>query len=127
MLPDLVVTYAINILSQYLFLLPPFISLIAMWRVSRLRGTTLDNYQEKVNESISDTFKEQLDTQVLKPLFQQEGILLPRGTQSMDLLDRLVEADPLNLNWLTTLYQSLETLGSTSPYFQQILVLGGLG
>ena len=127
MLPDLVVTYAINILSQYLFLLPPFISLIAMWWVSRLRGTTLDNYQEKVNESISDTFKEQLDTQVLKPLFQQEGILLPRGTQSMDLLDRLVEADPLNLNWLTTIYQSLETLGSTSPYFQQILVLGGLG
>ena len=63
----------------------------------------------------------------LKPLFQQEGILLPRGTQSMDLLDRLVEADPLNLNWLTTIYQSLETLGSTSPYFQQILVLGGLG
>ncbi|YP_008992369.1 hypothetical protein Salmi_Mp103 (mitochondrion) [Salvia miltiorrhiza] len=129
MLPDLVVTYAINILSPYLFLLPPFISLLAMWRVSRLRGPTLtlDNYQEKVNESISDTFKEQLDTQVLKPLFQQEGIRLPRGTQSIDLLDRLVEADPFNLDWLTTIYQSLETLGSTSPYFQQILVLGGLG
>jgi hypothetical protein len=70
----------------------------------------------------AETLKEQIDDRFLRPLLEQQGIQLPRGTQPMDLLDRLIQADPTNLNVLTTIYQSLDNLGVQSPYFQQIIV-----
>lgn len=102
-LPDAILNYVITLMTQYIFLVPLFLFIIAIWRVARLRGVTWDNYREKVDTSVADTLKEQIDDRFLRPLLEQQGVQLPRGTQPMDLLDRLVQADPNNLNVLTTI------------------------
>lgn len=120
---DLMLNYAITVLSTIYYVVPPAVCLIAMWRVSRLRNLTNENYQDKANESIADTLKEQISDRFLQPFLDQLGIQLPHGTQPADLLERLVQHDPNNVTLLTTIFQSLQTAAQDSPYFQQILFL----
>ncbi|KAI5664244.1 hypothetical protein M9H77_23567 [Catharanthus roseus] len=51
----------------------------------------------------------------LDPLFQQQGIQLPRGFQfTSDLLEHLVENDPYFITFLSTICQSFDNLGVQS-------------
>lgn len=59
---------------------------------SSMESSASSQFEWAVNESVSDTLKEQMESRWMDPLFQQKGIQLPRGTQP--LLERLVEHDP---------------------------------
>lgn len=67
--------------------------------------------------------KEQINQRFIQPLLEERGTQLPRGTKSCDLVQKLVEGDPDNLERLVAIFESLETLGPLSPYFLQILSL----
>lgn len=108
-LPDKVINYLIQLIEKIDFLVPSAVCILAIWRVARLRNLTLDNYREKVDESVADTLKEQISDRFLDPIFQQQGIPLPRGTRPSDLLERLVAHDPNNLSFLTQIYDSFST------------------
>lgn len=88
-----------------------------------MRGLTGDNYQAKMEESVSDTLKEQISEQLLNPLFVERGIPLPPGKLPWDLLEKMVENDPNNVTLLSEIYKSFETLGAQSPYWEQIINL----
>ena len=59
-LPDMVLGYLISLLSPFFPLLPSVVLILAIWRVARLRSLTLENYQERVDENVADTLKEQI-------------------------------------------------------------------
>lgn len=86
-LSDLIFTYIINLATNAQYVVPMFVWLIAVWRVSRLRGA--QNYQEKVDESVAETLKEQISTNLLQPLFDENGIPLPPGKTSYDIIDKI--------------------------------------
>lgn len=74
-----------------------------------LRRVSLTRPDAELSESDSNR-------SFLDPLFQQQGIQLPRGFQfTSDLLERLVENDPYFITFLTTIYQSFDNLGAQSP------------
>ncbi|KAK4837821.1 hypothetical protein QYF36_008705 [Acer negundo] len=93
--------------------------MVASWRVSRLRNMTLDNYQNRVTESVAETIKEQISVRFLEPLFQANNIPLPPGRQVYDVLERMVEGNPVNLQFLSQMYSSLETFGAQSQFYIQ--------
>ena len=55
-LSDMVLTYLINLLSG--LAVPFFILIIASWRVARLRHVSIENYQERVDETVANTLKD---------------------------------------------------------------------
>lgn len=55
---DLVLNYLIQLSTTLLLPLPIWI--LAVWRVARLRGFTNANLEERVNESVEETLKEQI-------------------------------------------------------------------
>ncbi|KAK1547973.1 hypothetical protein Q3G72_032965 [Acer saccharum] len=100
-------------------ILPIAVWMVASWRVSRLRNMTLDNYQNRVTESVAETIKEQISVRFLEPLFQANNIPLPPGRQVYDVLERMVEGNPVNLQFLSQMYSSLETFGAQSQFYIQ--------
>lgn len=80
---------------------------------------TLDNYQNRVTESVAETIKEQISVRFLEPLFQANNIPLPPGRQVYDVLERMVEGNPVNLQFLSQMYSSLETFGAQSQFYIQ--------
>ena len=73
-LQDLILTYAVHLLSNVHQIVPIFVCLVAVWRVAKLRGLTLQDYQDRVNESVSNTIKEQMSEKLFKPVFEEEGM-----------------------------------------------------
>ena len=118
-LPDLILTFIVNLTGNPHIVLPIFIWIIASWRVARLRQMTHQNYQERVTESIADTIKKQMGNNLLKPLFEENGVQLPRGTAVGDIIERLVEDNPNNFELLSHMYTSLEQFGANSEVFAQ--------
>lgn len=118
-LPDLVMNFLLEVITNVNFAVPMVVCVIAVWRVARLRGFTTENYQDRVLESVSDTLKEQISEELLGPLLQSNGIPLPPRKTSYDVIERMVEHDPNNVGLLGQIYSSLESLGIMSPYFQE--------
>lgn len=116
---DTVLHYLFSVITSIGLALPAFLLVVISWRVSRLRGLTPGNYEERVNGSVAETLKEQIDG-LLTPLFAQNAVDLPPERVPWDYVDELVINDPENLVLLTTIFQSIHDLGAESPYFEQI-------
>lgn len=114
---DHVLNYFLNLISG--LALPSFIFIIASWRVARLRSLAADNYQERVNESVANTIKEQLSESVVTPLFTQNNIVLPPRKRTYDVIDTLVPGNDVEL--LASLYNDLAHLGIESEYYILLL------
>lgn len=99
--------------------LPSFILIVASWRVAKLRSLTVDNFQEKVDESVSNTLKEQLSERQVTPLFNANNVVLPPGKRSYDVVDALVPGD--NVGLLAEMYHDLSQLGIDSNTYQLLL------
>lgn len=112
-----VLDYLMNFISG--LLLPSFLFILASWRVARLRNLTTENYQDRVNQSVAETIKEQLSYKVLDPLFTNNNIVLPPGQGPYDVIDTLVPGNEVEL--LASIYMDLLNLGSDSIYYVQIL------
>jgi hypothetical protein len=103
---------------------------VAVWRVGRIRpennnnpyGLNAQNLEDKVNESISETAHEHL-ANLLNTLIEQCGVELPQGCNTYGLLcdHMLDDVNIHNLQHLSGMYQSLETMGVNSPFFHQAL------
>lgn len=78
-----------------------------------------ESYQNRINESVANTIKEQLSTQVLNSLFQNNGVVLPRGRTSYDIIDTMVPNDDCEL--LSVIYNNLTQYGVDSQYYAQAL------
>lgn len=62
MMSDIVLNYLLELIQNNLhYLVPMAVWLLAVWRVARLRGFNQTNYQDRVQESVSDTLKEQIE------------------------------------------------------------------
>ena len=118
-LGDLVLNFLIDLCQNPNIVLPIFVWVLASWRVARLRQLTMDNYEERVTESVGDTIKEQIIQNYLTPLFEEKKIPLPRGKSTYDVMEKLCEQNPTDLAFLSEIYSSLETLGGNSEYFIQ--------
>lgn len=118
--------FLLTVITNVNFAVPMVVCVIAVWRVARLRGFTTENYQDRVLESVSDTLKEQISAQLLGPLLQSNGIPLPRGKTSYDVIERMVEHDPNNVG--ADIFESgeswnYESLFSTSGRHSFIAIL----
>ena len=111
---DLVLTYLISLLSAAA--LPLSVIIVASWRVARLRQLTMASYQERVDESVAETIKEQLSDRLLTPLLNSN---LPPGRTAYDIIDRLVPGNDIEL--LSSIYTDLAQLGIQSEYYLQLL------
>ena len=114
---DLVLTYLISLLSAAA--LPLSVFIVASWRVARLRQLTIASYQERVDESVAETIKEQLSDRLLTPLLNSNHINLPPGRTAYDIIDRLVPGNDIEL--LSSIYTDLAQLGIQSEYYLQLL------
>lgn len=114
---DQVLNYLIQLVSG--LALPSFLLIVASWRVARLRNLTAANYQERVDESVAETIKEQLSERVITPLFTANHVLLPPGKTSYDILDALVPGDEIEV--LTNMYHELSQLGIDSNTYLLLL------
>lgn len=114
---DQVLGYLISLLSG--LALPAFVLIISSWRVARLRNLTVDNFKDRVNESVAETIKEQLGEAVVIPLFTQQNVVLPRGQNAYSVISTLVPGDDVEL--LTSLYNDLAHLGIESESYTQLL------
>ncbi|GJS45537.1 hypothetical protein Tco_0595658 [Tanacetum coccineum] len=85
---DTILEYTIQLLSG--LALPAALQIIASWRVARLRNLTIHNYTEKVDESVTNTIKEQLSERVITPLFTNNNMVLPPENNAYDVIDALV-------------------------------------
>ena len=103
----------INLSHNPSIVLPIAIWIFAGWRVSRLRQMTLETYEERVIESVAETIKEKISVRLLTPLFQSNNLILPRGKEPYDVVEKLVEQNPDDLELLSLIYSSLETLGAS--------------
>lgn len=101
------------------FGLPIFIIIIASWRVSRLRNLQPTDYQDKIDESVANTIKEQLSDKVLTPLFTNNNIVLPAGRRPYDVIDEFVPDN--DIEFLTTIYNNLSEFGVHSQYYDPIV------
>ena len=123
-LQDIILNYVIALICNNIGTMVSLATcLLAVWRVSRLRGITLDNYEDMIKDSVADTLKEQISLLFLGPFFQQQGVQLPRGRTPADLLELYLErvGDPQIWDLLSNIYHTLETMGVDSPHYQQIL------
>lgn len=114
-LPDIILNFLIDMITNINAVVPSFLLLVISWRVSRLRGLTPGNYQDRVRESVAETLKEQIG-ELLTPLFAQNAVDLPPERVPWDYVEELVINDPENLDLLTTIFQSIHDLGAESPY-----------
>jgi hypothetical protein len=90
---------------------------------------TVHNYPEKVNESVSNTLKEQLSERVITPLFTANNVVLPPGKNAYDVIDALVPGD--NVQLLASMHHDLSQLGIESNTYllllQTVNTLSGWG
>lgn len=114
---NLVLNYLIDLISG--LALPSFILIIASWRVARLWDLTTENYQDRVDESVANTIKEQLSEKVITPLFTENNVVLPPGRTSYDVIDTLVPGDDVEL--LASLYNDLAQFGIQSDSYILLL------
>ncbi|GKC64214.1 ribonuclease H-like domain-containing protein [Tanacetum coccineum] len=77
--------------------------------VTDLLGLTIHNYTEKVDDSVTNTIKEQLSERVITLLFTNNNVVLPPGKNAYDVIDALVLGD--NLQLLAVMYHDLCWLG----------------
>lgn len=84
-----------------------------------MRGLTPENYRAKIEESVSDTLKEQIQSKLLDPLFNSNMVHLPPGKNLNHVIETLVPGDDVQL--LASIYQDLAQLGIESPYYIQFL------
>jgi|APAga8741243907_1050103.scaffolds.fasta_scaffold05079_3 hypothetical protein len=121
---DQALNYLIELIS--VLALPAFILIIATWRVARLRSLTPETLQERVDASVSDTLKEQLQ-RVVTPLFEENNVILPPGKDGYDVIEFLVPGD--NVQLLAEMYTNLSQLGVESHTYllliQAVNTLGG--
>jgi len=101
--------------------LPSFLLIVASWRVARLRSLTAENYQERIDESVANTLKEQLSERVITPLFNanNNNVVLPPGNRVYDVVDALVPGD--NVGLLAEMYHDLSQLGIDSNTYLLLL------
>ena len=116
---DFILNLLMNLSRNPNIILPLATWLLAVWRVARLRQMTMETYEERVIESVAETIKEQISVRLLTPLFQLNHIPLPQGKQPYDVVEALVEQNPEDLELLSRIYSSLETLGANSEFFAQ--------
>lgn len=69
-----------------------------------MRGLNLQDYQDRVTESVSDTIKEQIVDKQLQPLLEANGIHLPPHRIS-EVIEQMVPTNDVNL--LSTIYSTL--------------------
>lgn len=116
---DQILNYLLHLIQNIHVGIPIVVWLLATWRVARLRGLNQENFQERVDESVAETLKEQISTKLLDPLFMQQRIPLPPQRSTYDLVERMVEHDPNNVMVLAEIYNNLENFGITSPYYSE--------
>lgn len=121
---DHVLNYLIDFISG-----PSLILILASWRVAKLRNLTQANYHERVDESVSNTIKEQLSIKVLTPLFAENEIFLPEGRSAYDVIDTFVPEN--NVELLANIYNTMAQFGAESPHYEALVqvvhALGGWG
>jgi hypothetical protein len=110
---DAALNYLVRLIAG--LALPASILIVASWRVARMRGVT----EERINESVAETLKEQLRERVIDPLFAANNIVLPPGKTSYDILNILVPAD--NVALLANMYDELSRLGVDCNTYQLLL------
>lgn len=103
--------------------LPAVILILASFRVAKLRSCNPTDYEDRVNESVCDTIREQLSIRVLPPLLEQNEVALPpRKNFYYDLACALVpqngEAD---LQLLSAMYNNLKSHGVNSQFYTQVI------
>ena len=101
---DTILNYTIQLLSG--LALPAALLILASWRVARLRNLTIHNYTEKVDESVANTIKEQLSERVITPLFTDNNVVLPPGTNAYDVIDAAL-VPGYNVQLLAAMYHDL--------------------
>lgn len=117
-----VLNFMIGLAQNPTFLFPIAIWMLASWRVARLRGWTPENSQDRVTESVQETVQEQICVRFLEPFFQANNIPLPPGKTVYEVVERMVENQQMgltNLEYLSQMYSSLESLGMNSPFYFQ--------
>ncbi|GJS41763.1 cytochrome c oxidase subunit 1 [Tanacetum coccineum] len=81
---------------------------------------------KKVDESVANTIKEQLNERVITPLFTNNNVVLPPGKNAYDVIDALVLGD--NLQLLAVMYHDLCWLGvKRTLYFIFGAIAGVMG
>lgn len=100
-------------------LIPFFIIILASRRVTLMQNVDFENYQDRVNQTVADTIKEQLGDRVRNPLFAQNNVNLPPGRTAFDLVDRLVPEDDVEL--LSVMYNNLTEFGINSEFYPQLI------
>lgn len=119
---DIILNFVIHlIVNNAHFHIPLAIWLLAVWRAATLRSLRPDNYREKVPESVSDTLKEQLATDVFPTLFAQNNVDLPPNKTAGDILEILVQNTPNDVALLSQIYDSMLRFGAESPFFTQMV------
>lgn len=113
-----VLIFLIQLISGGLAL-PSFLLIISSWRVARLRNLTENNYQERVNEAVAETIKEQLSERVISQPFAANHVVLPPGKTADDILGTLVPGDEIEV--LTNMYHELSLLGIDSTTYLLLL------
>jgi hypothetical protein len=114
---DLVLTHLINLLSGSA--LPYFILIIASWRVARLRQLSMENYEDRVQDTVAETIKEQLCDKVLEPLFATQNLIVPHGHTLYSIFDEMLPNNDISL--LSTMYNDIAQFGVSSPSFIEFL------
>lgn len=112
-----VLNYLINLMGG--LLLPSFLFILSSWRVAKLRNLNAENFQDRVDESVANTIKEQLGEKILNPLFRDNNVMLPPGNRAYDVIDTLVPGN--DVEFISSIYTSLAQLGVSSPFYGQLL------
>ena len=108
--PDkLILDYFISIMTNPVLAFPPFIWVLSTWKVARLGGVAYSNYQEKVDETVAQTIKEQICQQFIDPFLSIAEISMPRGHASIELITIMLGVkNSNNLQLLSEMYESFE-------------------
>lgn len=116
---DVVLNYVIEFILQNAHFVVPFtIWLLAVWRVATLRGLSMNNYQERVSESVSDTLKESICSRILDPLVTNNNIHLPPNKTAGDVIEIMVQNSPNDVTLLSQVYESFFRFGAGKPFFR---------
>lgn len=94
-----------------------------VWEVALLGDKlTMMNYRGELHHCIVATLKDVIYHDLLVPYLNDRNVKIPHGMLPMDILEILcLRADLYNIKALTTIYNSLTSLGLESLYFKEVL------
>ena len=126
-LPDFLITAWDSLMRNPEIVLAPFVLVVSVWRIVRLRDISVENVDSRLNDTVCKTVIEHTSKKIAA-LLDQEHLILPHGVHPADIVERMVAHDPHNPVFLSQLYNSLSEFGVQSAFFQQAVAIarGGL-